>query len=169
MIVAMRLRNDIFTASSLTTSPRLPDVGDLSKFMGKSEKNSSTSLRLFLVSGLAIVPLSGYLLGEDEMTEEQIDQFAITLALGNNGGEWSKHYKEEQKDVWRQRVVDFAQMLKEQDPLYKHCREFVEKQNINCEETVYQTDRVIENAYEFIDGCCEIVGYKKCEDDEDEE
>lgn len=49
--------------------------------------------------------------------------------------------------------------------LYNHVKEFVEKQQITCSETVYQSDRVIENGYDFIDGCAKIVGFYK--DDED--
>lgn len=44
------------------------------------------------------------------------------------------------------------------------CREFIQKQRISCAETVYQTDRVIENAYEFIEGICERVGYHEGDD-----
>jgi hypothetical protein len=40
-------------------------------------------------------------------------------------------------------------------------RKFVDDNDIACEETVYQSDRVIENAYEFIAALCEIVGYKE--------
>lgn len=47
------------------------------------------------------------------------------------------------------------------DRLLAHCRAFIEAQNITCAETVHQTDRVIENAYEFIEGICDIVGYKE--------
>lgn len=46
---------------------------------------------------------------------------------------------------------------------------FVEDQNIFCAETIYQTDRVIQNAYEFIQELVEVVGYKKDEDDGDNE
>ena len=53
-----------------------------------------------------------------------------------------------------------------EERLMMHCCAFINKQKIGCAETVYQTDRVIENAYEFIEGICEIVGYYKYEDDE---
>lgn len=43
--------------------------------------------------------------------------------------------------------------------LWKFCEQFIKKQDIHCPETVYQTDRVITNAYEFIEGVCNIVGY----------
>lgn len=36
---------------------------------------------------------------------------------------------------------------------------FIKDQRIYCSETVYQSDRVIENAYEFIDDVCTVVGY----------
>lgn len=48
--------------------------------------------------------------------------------------------------------------------LVAYCQKFVAEQRINCEETIYQTDRVIENAYDFIAGVCDIVGYDEDED-----
>lgn len=44
---------------------------------------------------------------------------------------------------------------------------FIEAQEISCAETIYQTDRVIINAYEFIESLVEIVGYKEYEDDDE--
>lgn len=49
--------------------------------------------------------------------------------------------------------------------LWNHCTQFVTKNNIYCAETVYQVDRVIINAYEFIEGVCDIVGYQQLEDE----
>jgi len=43
--------------------------------------------------------------------------------------------------------------------LWEHCGKFVKDQVIICPETIYQTDRVIGNACEFIEGVCGIVGY----------
>lgn len=43
--------------------------------------------------------------------------------------------------------------------LHDHCVNFIQENQITCAESVYQTDRVILNAYEFIEGVCEIVGY----------
>lgn len=40
---------------------------------------------------------------------------------------------------------------------------FIQDQEIECPETVYQTDRVIENAYEFIESLCEVADYKEYE------
>lgn len=48
----------------------------------------------------------------------------------------------------------------DRDALVKLCVDFVEEQHIYCAETIYQSDRVIENAYEFIEKICDIVGYK---------
>jgi hypothetical protein len=49
--------------------------------------------------------------------------------------------------------------------LLELCRKFIADKRIYCEETIYQTDRVIEGAYEFIEGICNIVGYAPREDD----
>ena len=42
------------------------------------------------------------------LSDEQVELFAIRAAKGNNGGEWSSHYTEEQKDYWRRFVRDLA-------------------------------------------------------------
>ncbi|OCP21999.1 MULTISPECIES: hypothetical protein [unclassified Ensifer] len=61
--------------------------------------------------------------------------------------------------------VSLGEML-DREKLWQFCQAFIDKQNIHCAETICQTDRVIENAYEFIDGVCKIVGFKKDEDEE---
>ena len=43
--------------------------------------------------------------------------------------------------------------------LLELCQKFVRDNGISCPEAIYQTDRVIENAYEFIEAICELVGY----------
>lgn len=48
-----------------------------------------------------------------------------------------------------------------QQELLQHCQNFINDERIRCAESVYQTDRVIEHAYQFIEGICEIVGYFK--------
>jgi hypothetical protein len=60
-------------------------------------------------------------------------------------------------------------MASEAYELLKLCEEFIKEQRITCAETVYQTDRVIENAYEFIEQICEIVGYADEQDEESDE
>lgn len=54
--------------------------------------------------------------------------------------------------------------VKEMVALWRTCYEFIKSQNIGCPETIYQTDWVIENAYEFIEDVCDIVGYKEDEE-----
>lgn len=49
--------------------------------------------------------------------------------------------------------------VREMAALWTTCMKFIEDQRIGTAETVYQSDRVIENAYEFIHQVCEIVGY----------
>ena len=43
---------------------------------------------------------------------------------------------------------------------------FIKDQEIGCAETIYQTDWVIENAYEFVEDVCNVVGYLPYEDEE---
>ena len=35
------------------------------------------------------------------MSEEKIEEFAIRVALGNNGGKWATHYNEDHTEHWR--------------------------------------------------------------------
>lgn len=42
--------------------------------------------------------------------------------------------------------------------------DFISDNEIICEESVYQSDRVIDNAYDFIAALCNVAGY--WEDDE---
>ena len=49
--------------------------------------------------------------------------------------------------------------------LMKICQDFIEKHKISCSETIYQTDRVIEDSYSFIDDICNIVGFYQEKDD----
>lgn len=47
------------------------------------------------------------------------------------------------------------------------CRDFIRNNRITCNETIYQTDSVIQNSYELVKKMCEIVGYYQ-EDTDDE-
>ncbi len=47
------------------------------------------------------------------------------------------------------------------EDLWLLCDKFINDQRISCAETVYQSDRVIENAYQLIEDICDIVGYAK--------
>lgn len=51
--------------------------------------------------------------------------------------------------------------------LFAVAQRFIQQQNIFCPETIYQSDRVIENAYEFIEQVCNIVGYVGLDDPAD--
>jgi hypothetical protein len=50
------------------------------------------------------------------------------------------------------------------EKLMEFCKKFIAEQQISSGETIYQCDWVIENACEFIEGVCEIVGYHKADD-----
>jgi len=45
-------------------------------------------------------------------------------------------------------------------------KKFIADNEISCAEAVHQTDKVIENAYEFIEQCCELVGYHEYPEEE---
>lgn len=47
-------------------------------------------------------------------------------------------------------------------------KDFVEAQQIFGPECVYQSDRVIENAYEFIQELCDVAGYHLSPDENGE-
>lgn len=55
--------------------------------------------------------------------------------------------------------------IMDKDKLWLFCEQFIKDQEIAVGEDIYQSDHVIENAYEFIEGICGIVGYA---DEEDE-
>ena len=55
--------------------------------------------------------------------------------------------------------------MPKKDKLREIVEKFVKKQKISCPETIYQSDRVIENAYEFIKELCNEVGYHKYPED----
>lgn len=42
-----------------------------------------------------------------------VEKWAIQIALGNNGGTWAEHYQEQQKQVWRDRVIGLIKDIKE--------------------------------------------------------
>jgi hypothetical protein len=62
--------------------------------------------------------------------------------------------------------MNLGPMVKEtvEAKLLAHVKKFIKEQQITCSETVYQSDRVIENGYDFIDGCAKIVGFHRDED-----
>lgn len=50
------------------------------------------------------------------LDDATIEAFAIRVALGNNGGKWSEHYTEDQKNRWRRFVVDLAREITKANP-----------------------------------------------------
>lgn len=46
---------------------------------------------------------------------------------------------------------------------------FVADQRISCVEAIHQTDRVIENAYQFIEDLVDVAGYHETDDNEEED
>ena len=82
-------------------------------------------------------------------------------------GEWievgdvAMFYDEPDLDIW----CATSNII--QDPkvaLWNVCEKFIKDQDIMCPETIQQSDRVIENALEFIERICSVVGY--CQDEE---
>lgn len=59
-------------------------------------------------------------------------------------------------------------MTKEQT-LWKIVEDFIKEQRIYGPETIGQSDRVIENAYDFIEDLCDVVGYWNFEDEDEDE
>lgn len=53
------------------------------------------------------------------------------------------------------------------EELRKTVEKFIVDNDIRCAETIYQTDIVIRNAYEFIESLCNIVGYLPGEEEDE--
>ena len=51
-------------------------------------------------------------LGEINMNE-LVEDIAKKIAVANNGGDWAKHYNEDQKNIWRERAKEIVEMVKE--------------------------------------------------------
>lgn len=64
-------------------------------------------------------------------------------------------------------MIDKEPSVKDMARLWDMCVQFIESNNISCKETVYLTDRVIENAYSFIGSICDEVGYVDYEDEDE--
>jgi hypothetical protein len=48
---------------------------------------------------------------EEIEMNELVEKVAIEMAMGNNGGDWAKHYNEDQKNVWRERAKEIIEMV----------------------------------------------------------
>lgn len=62
------------------------------------------------------------------------------------------------------RVITNAEAKK----LWNTCQRFIHEQVICHPETIYQCDRVVENALEFIEEVCKVVGYEEFIEDDDD-
>jgi hypothetical protein len=51
--------------------------------------------------------------------------------------------------------------------LWELCANFIEQNRILCVEFVYDSDRVVENSYDFIASICNEVGYFDLEEEEE--
>jgi hypothetical protein len=51
------------------------------------------------------------------------------------------------------------------DKLLTLCRRFIKDNQISCAESIWQTDRVSENALSLIEDIAELLGYHVCETD----
>jgi hypothetical protein len=50
---------------------------------------------------------------EEEIEKAVIEQVAIAMAIGNNGGEWNINYTEDQRRVWRARAAKIVTYVRE--------------------------------------------------------
>lgn len=88
----------------------------------------------------------------DDLTSrgpEACRDYLISIGIYNSDGSLSANYGGEMK----------ADTPDTNDKLMALCLDFVKQQRIYCPETIAQSDRVIENAYDFIQDICNIVGY----------
>lgn len=82
-----------------------------------------------------------------------------------------KLVNKEKPDEWKKQIVsqlttnDGIDEFRNLAKIKAIIQNFIEENRISCAETIYQTDRVIENAYEFIESLTEIVGYYEPTDD----
>jgi hypothetical protein len=72
--------------------------------------------------------------------------------------EFNKFHKQPNIQYYLCSVKKF---LGKKELLLALCEKFIKEQDITCSETIYQMDNVIQNAYEFIEGIADIVGYAK--------
>jgi hypothetical protein len=54
-------------------------------------------------------------------------------------------------------IVEGNKEIKER--VFNLCKNFIIEQRIYCGETIYQSDSIIENSYNFIEDLCEVIGY----------
>jgi hypothetical protein len=55
---------------------------------------------------------------------------------------------------------------KQKDELLQICIDYIYENQISCSEVIYQSDRIILNAQEFIERICDVVGYCEVEEEQ---
>lgn len=86
----------------------------------------------------------------------------VGLKALRNGEEWRELSGDGLVLSMVQRIEELEEQVKKTEgarKLIEVCEKFMEDQNITCAETVYQADRVMENACDFIMEICDIIGY----------
>ena len=63
-------------------------------------------------------------------------------------------------------MVNQGLLTIKKDQLWQLAERFIDINDIFSSENVYQSDNVIEEAYDFLDNMCEIVGFKPYEEEE---
>lgn len=63
------------------------------------------------------------------------------------------------------RLTAHMALAEKKDQLWEHCKKVIEAQQIDCSEHIYQSDRVIDNAFVFLDVICDIVGFYQYPED----
>ena len=58
-------------------------------------------------------------------------------------------------------------MSTQAEQLLEVCKAFISKHQIHSADTIYQSDRIIEDATRFIEQVCDVVGYVDLEDEDD--
>jgi len=71
--------------------------------------------------------------------------------------------KEGNSEYWG--TDDLLNNSEMKDELLQVCLDFINENGINCPEAIYQSDRVILNAQEFIEKICDVVGYCEVEEE----
>lgn len=56
-------------------------------------------------------------------------------------------------------MVNNEPSVREMAALWKACAAFIEKHEISCAESVYQSDNILIHSSELVEDVCEIVGY----------
>lgn len=56
-------------------------------------------------------------------------------------------------------MINDEPSVPEMAALWRICMTFIKKQDVHCVETIYQTDRIAENALQLIEDICNEVGY----------